>query len=212
MTNVKICGIKTQKSLEAAVQAGARYVGFVFYPPSPRNIAPYSAKELSLTLPTGVKAVGLFVDPTDEELEHILGIVPLDMLQLHGSESPKRVQQIKDKFAMPVMKAIKIHEAGDFESVKDYEPVVDWLLFDSRPENAALPGGTGQRFDWSLLEDRTFAKPWMLSGGLTPENVAEALSQLSPTAVDVSSGVESAPGIKDPDKIKAFIDAVKNAI
>ncbi|HOO81212.1 MAG TPA: phosphoribosylanthranilate isomerase [Alphaproteobacteria bacterium] len=212
MTAVKICGLKDPENLSAATSAGARYVGFVFYPPSPRNIAADSAKELSLTLPTGVKAIGLFVNPTNEQLEHILGIVPLDMLQLHGSESPERVQQIKDKFAMPVMKATKIREPADLETVPAYEETADWLLFDSRPEAATLPGGTGHSFDWSLLAGKTFSRPWMLSGGLTPENVAEALSQLSPTAVDVSSGVESAPGVKDPAKIKAFIDAVKSAI
>ncbi|MCB1720973.1 MAG: phosphoribosylanthranilate isomerase [Alphaproteobacteria bacterium] len=212
MTAVKICGLKDAENLKTAIKSGARYIGFVFYPPSPRNIAPDSAKELSLSLPTGVKAVGLFVDPTNEQLEHILGIVPLDMLQLHGSESPQRVQQINNKFAMPIMKAIKIREPADLDQISAYEPVVDWLLFDSGPENATLPGGTGQRFDWSLLAGKTFSKPWMLSGGLTPENVAKALSQLSPTAVDVSSGVESAPGIKDAEKIKAFIAAVKSAI
>lgn len=207
MTAVKICGLKDVVNLKAATAAGARYVGFNFYRPSPRYIAPDSAKELSLSLPTGVKAVGLFVDPSDEELAQICGIVPLDMLQLHGNESPERVAEIRTRSAMPVMKAFRIREAGDFDPVKDYEPIVDWLLFDSRPENASLPGGTGHSFDWTLMTGKTFSKPWMLSGGLSPQNVGEALKQLSPTALDVSSGVESAPGIKDADKIKAFIKA-----
>lgn len=211
MSEVKICGLSEPQTLNAAIKAGARFIGFVFYPPSPRNIAPNTAKELALSLPTGVRSVGLFVDPTDEQLEETLGIVPLDMLQLHGTETPERVKDIKEKFAMPVMKAFNIREEADFKPVRDYETVVDWLLFDSRPETAALPGGTGQSFDWSLLAGKTFSKPWMLSGGLTPENAGRALAQLSPDALDVSSGVESAPGLKDTAKIEAFIAAVRQA-
>lgn len=212
MTDVKICGLSKPETLAAAINAGARYVGFVFYTPSPRNIAPDTAKELALAVPTGVRNVGLFVDPTDEQLEETLGIVPLDMLQLHGQESPARIAEIKAKFAMPVMKAINIREAADLNTVPAYEAVIDYLLFDSKPEKSTLPGGTGEKFDWTLLAGRTFSKPWMLSGGLTPENVADAIAQLSPTAVDVSSGVESTPGTKDAAKIKAFIEAAKTAI
>lgn len=208
---VKICGLRAPETLSAAIESGARFVGFVFYPPSPRNIAADTAKELSLQIPTGVRAVGLFVDPTDEHLSDTISIVPLDMIQLHGNESAERVKEIKERFAMPVMKAINLREASDLDNISDYEAVADWLLFDSKPETADLPGGTGERFDWSLLAGKTFSKPWMLSGGLTADNVSEALSQLSPDAVDISSGVESARGVKDAEKIKAFIEAVKSS-
>lgn len=208
---VKICGLSTPETLSAAIEAGARFVGFVFYPPSPRNVSANTAKELSLQIPTGVRAVGLFVDPTDKQLSDTIGIVPLDMIQLHGNESAARVKEIKERFAMPVMKAINLREASDLDTIGDYEAVADWLLFDSKPETADLPGGTGQSFDWSLLTGKTFSRPWMLSGGLTADNVGEALSQLSPDAIDISSGVESTRGVKDAEKIKAFIKAVKLA-
>ena len=201
-TQAKICGIKTPDILEAAIDAGARFVGFVFYPPSPRHVEIDIAKELALMLPTGVKGVGLFVDPTDEELEAVLGKVQLDMIQLHGDESVERVTEIKDKFAMPIIKAFPVREASDITDSKPYEDIVDWMLFDSSA------GGSGKTFDWPLLQGKTFSKPWMLSGGLTPNNVANALTLLSPNAVDVSSGVESTRGVKDADKIKAFLAAI----
>jgi phosphoribosylanthranilate isomerase len=202
---VKICGLKDPETLKAATDAGARYIGLNFYPPSPRYITPETARQLAAQIPTGVRAVGLFVNPTDQQLTETLGKVPLDMLQLHGNESPQRINEIKAKFAIPLMKAINIRETADLNNIPQYEAVADWLLFDSKPQNATLPGGTGQSFDWSLLEGKTFSRPWMLSGGLTPENISNALDQLSPTALDVSSGVESAPGVKDPEKIKKFI-------
>ena len=201
---VKICGIKTPDILEAAVSSGARFVGFVFYPPSPRYVEADTAKELSLMLPTGVRSVGLFVDPTDEQLDNVLGIVPLDMIQLHGGETPARVAEIKQKYAMPIIKAFCVSCAADIEAARAYEGAVDWLLFDGKS------GGSGQSFDWSLLAGQAFLKPWMLSGGLTLENVGEALSVLSPNAVDVSSGVESSRGVKDIAKIADFISATKN--
>ncbi len=209
---VKICGLTTPDTLTAAINAGARFIGFVFYEPSPRNIALDTAKELALQIPTGVRSVGLFVNPTDEQLGETLGKVQIDMIQLHGDESPERVAEIKARYNLEVMKAINVREESDLEAIPSYEAVVDWLLFDSKPEQATLPGGTGQNFDWSLLKGKSFSKPWMLSGGLTAKNVGEALAQLSPDAVDVSSGVESAPGAKDAEKIKAFIAAVKTAI
>lgn len=208
-TAVKICGIKEPESLKSAVEAGARYIGFVFYPPSPRYVARETAKELALMLPTGVKAVGLFVDPSDEELEQVLGHVQMDMIQLHGSETRERVAAIKAHFAMPVMKAVAVSCAKDIENAAQYEAVADWVLFDAKAAEGNLPGGTGKSFDWSLLQGKAFHTPWMLSGGLTAENVVEALSMLHPAAVDVSSGVESARGVKDPAKIRAFLDAVK---
>lgn len=202
---VKICGIKTPDILEAAVSAGARFIGFVFYPPSPRHVGADTAKELSLMLPTGVRSVGLFVDPTDEQLDDVLGIVPLDMIQLHGSESVERVAEIKQKYAMPIIKAFCVSCAADIDAARAYEDVVDWLLFDGKS------GGSGISFDWNLLSNQGFSKPWMLSGGLTPENVVEALSALSPEAVDVSSGVESTRGVKDASKIVDFIEAAKTS-
>ncbi len=204
ITQVKICGIKTLDILNAAISSGARFIGFVFYPPSPRHIDIDTAKELTLMLPTGVRAVGLFVNPTDEQLDIVTGRVQLDMLQLHGNETPERVKQIKDKYTLPIIKAFPISTEKDIEQIHLYENIVDWLLFDN------ISGGSGKKFDWSLLENQQFFKPWMLSGGLNPDNVAKALNILSPNAVDVSSGVESARGIKDPQKVKTFIRAVQN--
>ncbi len=209
-TAVKICGLSTPETLAAAVEAGARYIGFVFYPPSPRNIEIDTAKELTLQIPTGVRAVGLFVNPTDEQLENILGKVGLDMIQLHGDETPTRLSEIKDKTKMPVMKAIRVSDERDLAQVNEFEATADWLLFDAKSPDEY--GGTGHSFEWNILKGRTFSKPWMLGGGLTAENVAQALSILSPTAVDVSSGVEGEKGVKDIGKIKAFINAAKNAI
>ena len=209
MTKVKICGLKDRKSLDSAVNAGADFIGFVFYPPSPRFITPEQASVLKQAIPSGVKAVGLFVDASNEEIETAAKILPLDMLQLHGSESAERIKDIKARFSLPVIKAIRIGGAQDLDSIQDYEECTDWLLFDARPENAILPGGTGQVFDWTLLSKKTFQRPWMLSGGLTAQNVSQALSCLQPDAVDVSSGVESAPGIKKPEKIRDFINTIK---
>ncbi len=210
MADVKICGIKDQEALDTAIEAGVRYVGFVFYPDSPRYIDPAEAKILAESIPKSVRRVGLFVDPGNKQLEKFLSIVPLDMVQLHGDETPQRVIEIKELTSKPVMKAIRIATKYDMEELEDYEAAADWLLFDSKPAGASLPGGTGQSFDWSILKDKTFRKPWMLSGGLTEENVVDALSLLNPKVVDVSSGVESEKGIKDPEKIRNFINIVKS--
>ena len=206
---VKICGIKTIDALEAAVEGGARFIGFVFFEASPRNIEVDIARELVSMIPAGVSSVGLFVDPSDEELEHVLKHVQLDMIQLHGTETPKRVREIKKRFKLPIMKAFSVSTAQDVVRVYAYEDVADWYVFDAKAqEGSRVPGGTGQSFDWALLAEEDFDKPWMLSGGLTLENVEQALMILSPTAVDVSSGVESSRGEKDPAKIKAFLEAV----
>lgn len=203
---VKICGIKTPEALSASVEAGARFIGFVFYPPSPRHVEIDIAFELVQMLPTGVWAVGLFVDPTDEQLAAVTGRVQLDMIQLHGAESKERVEDIKQKFGLPVMKALAIGSADDLQKIAQYEEVVDWVLCDTpSPQH----GGSGQSFDWSLLKGYEFQKPWMLAGGLKPENVGEAIKMLHPTAIDVSSGVESARGVKDETKIQAFLAGVK---
>ncbi len=210
MTDVKICGLSTPETLQTAIESGARFVGFVFYPPSPRHVSVDIAANLARSLPTGVRSVGLFVDPDDETLVKVTGSVPLDMIQLHGDETPERVSAIKALTHLPVMKAIRVASAADLEGVEEFENVADWLLFDTKLENADLPGGTGHSFDWNILAGREFKKPWMLAGGVTAENVTEALSILSPNAVDVSSGVESSRGVKDSEKIRTFIQAVKN--
>lgn len=211
MTDVKICGLSTPETLAAAASGGARFVGFVFYPPSPRNVSFDVAYELARAVPTGVRSIGLFVDPDDEMLERIVTGIQLDMIQLHGDETPERVTEIKERFSMPVIKAIRVANKYDLEDVDAYEAVADWLLFDAKPAGADLPGGTGESFDWNILKGRRFKKPWMLSGGLDVDSVAEALSILSPNAVDISSGVESSRGVKDPAKIQAFIQAARAA-
>ena len=211
MTDVKICGLSTPETLQAAIEAGARFVGFVFYEPSPRNISLDIAAELARSVPTGVRTIGLFVDPGDEDLTRITSGVPLDMIQLHGNETPERITEIKSLTHLPAMKAIRVSNAEDLADIDAFEAAADWLLFDAKTENTDLPGGTGESFDWNILADRKFQKPWMLAGGVTTENVVEALSILSPTAIDVSSGVEAVRGVKDVGKIKSFIKAVKAA-
>lgn len=204
MTQVKICGITDATSLKAACDKGARFVGLVFYPPSPRNLELDIAAQLSRQIPTGVRTVGLFVDPSDQQLESVLSMVQMDMIQLHGKESRTRVAEIRKRFGLDVMKAIKLNSQSDLRQIADFRPVADWLLFDAG-------AGDGKTFDWSLLDDYTDPTGrWMLAGGLTPGNVAEAIRALSPPAVDVSSGVESQRGKKSPDKIKAFLKAAKN--
>ncbi len=209
MTQVKICGIKTPAALEASVSAGVRFLGFVFYPPSPRHVSFDTAFHLAKTVPTGVRSVGLFVNPGDETLERIVTGVQLDMIQLHGDESPARVVEIKARYNIDVMKAIPVATPEDLTQISAYEDVADWLLFDTKSESD-MPGGTGQSFDWALLSGRDFKRPWMLAGGINDTNVNGALSVLRPSAIDVSSGVESAPGVKDVNKIKSFIKQVKS--
>lgn len=212
MTDIKICGLKEMAHIRLAASLGARFVGLVFYPKSPRAISPMQAQQLAAQAPD-ISKVGLFVNPSDAELQPFMRNKTLDMLQLHGDESPKRVAEIRALSGLPVIKALKLADPHDLEAVGPYEEIADWLLFDAKPPQGSqsLPGGNGFVFDWTLLKNRTFKRPWMLSGGLTPDNVAAALKVLSPAAVDVSSGVETAPGEKCPDKIRAFIQAVKKA-
>jgi phosphoribosylanthranilate isomerase len=207
----KICGLNTPGAVAAAVAGGARFVGFVFYPPSPRAVTPARAAGLANAVPAGVLRVGLFVDPDDATLDTTLGAVPLDMIQLHGSESPGRTAEIGGRFGRPTMKAIKVRDTGDVASAGAYDGHADWLLFDAKPPTTmrgALPGGNALSFDWHLLAGRTWQRPWMLSGGLNAENVAEAVAITGARAVDVSSGVEARPGEKSPALITAFLDAV----
>ncbi|MDD3020322.1 MAG: phosphoribosylanthranilate isomerase [Alphaproteobacteria bacterium] len=209
MTDVKICGIKEKNHLDIAAQAGARFIGLVFYPKSPRFIDPEMARLLSRSAPTGVRMVGLFVDPDDAWLSHVLGAVPLDMIQLHGGESPVRVQEIRAHHHVPIIKAIPVAQPEDLEKTQEYEQVADWLLFDSKSQKSSVSGGSGISFDWKILEGKRFKRPWMLSGGLNSENIGEALSFLHPDAVDVSSGVESEVGVKDPSRMIEFLKQVR---
>ena len=197
--------------MRAAVEGGARAVGFVFYPPSPRAVTADIAAELARMLPTGTRAVGLFVDAGDDHIRAVTARVPLDLLQLHGDEPPRRVAEIKDRFGLPVMKAIRIATAADLAPLPEYEIVADWILFDAKaPANVrALPGGTGIAFDWQLLRGLKIARPWMLSGGLTAQNLAEAVGLTGAKMVDVSSGVEDRPGVKSVARIQEFLAAAK---
>ena len=208
----KICGLKDRTAIQAAVDGGARYVGFVFYSPSPRAVTPAQVQKLSKSIPPSVIMVGLFVDPGDKFLQDVLEHVALDFIQLHGGEDPNRVRTIKALTNCPVLKAGKVANGADVDGAVDYDGLADMLLFDAKaPKNMhdALPGGNGLVFNWILLANRHWRSPWMLSGGLDPENVSQAVSLTRAQAVDVSSGVESAPGEKDPAAIKAFLDAVK---
>jgi len=210
--DAKICGLSTADALHAAIRGGARFVGFVFYPASRRNVTPELAAALAALVPEGVTRVGLFVDPTDAELGGVLERVPLDLLQLHGSEDPRRVADMRARFGKPVMKAIYIAAPEDPDAALPYLDVADWLLFDAKPPRGdpkALPGGNGLAFDWKLLGGRHWSKPWMLSGGLTAKNVAEAVGTTRARAVDVSSGVEIKPGLKDLPKIEEFLAKVR---
>ncbi|MDZ5646880.1 phosphoribosylanthranilate isomerase [Nitrospirillum sp. BR 11828] len=213
----KICGINHPEALTAAVDGGARYIGLVFFARSPRNVSLPLAAELARMVPTGVRTVGLFVDPSDDFLDQALAQVPLDLIQLHGEETPERVAAIRAAHRLPIMKALKVETAADLDAASAYEPVADMLLFDAKPPaklpNGApvLPGGNGVAFDWTLLTGRRWSKPWMLSGGLTPDTVAEAIRISGADAVDVSSGVEDRPGHKDPALVRAFLDAVRGA-
>ncbi|MBY6067247.1 phosphoribosylanthranilate isomerase [Leisingera aquaemixtae] len=206
---VKICGLSTPQDVAAVAAAGAAYAGFVFFPKSPRNVSIAQAAALAIEAPMGLCKVALTVNASDAELDAITGAVPLDMLQLHGRESPERVAEVRARYGLPVMKAVGIADAADIPQIALYEQVADQLLIDAKPpKEAELPGGNGLAFDWRLLAARKYwQKPWMLAGGLTPENVAEAIRMTGARQVDVSSGVESAPGEKDADLIEAFTKA-----
>jgi len=211
---IKICGIGSHEALETAAEAGASHIGLMFYPPSPRAVAVELAAELADAAPQGVKRVGVFVDPDDALLEATLAAVSLDLVQLHGREAQARVDAVRQTFGKPVIKAVPIADPDDVAAAHGYEEVADFLLFDAKPPKSmprSLPGGTGLTFDWRLIAGETWGVPWILAGGLTPENVAEAIARTGARFVDVSSGVERSPGVKDPKKIKAFIEAARSA-
>jgi phosphoribosylanthranilate isomerase len=207
-TRVKICGLREAAHVEAAVRGGAAYVGFVFFPKSPRNLTFADAARLAAAVPPGVATVALTVDADDAALDALLAEVPVDVLQLHGHESVARVGQVRARFGLPVMKAVGVAGEEDLPALEAYGRVADQLLVDAKPPNGAeLPGGNGLAFDWRLIAGRRWPVPWMLAGGLTPDNVAEAIRLTGARQVDVSSGVESAPGVKDAALIAAFLKA-----
>ncbi|WP_299424431.1 phosphoribosylanthranilate isomerase [uncultured Shimia sp.] len=210
---VKICGLKEPAHVAAAAEAGAAYVGFVFFEKSPRNVGITQARDLAVEAPVGVAKVALTVNADDAFLDKLVEAVPLDMLQLHGSESPERVAEVRTRFGLPVMKAIGIADAEDVAKIDTYGAVADQLLVDAKPpKTAELPGGNGLSFDWRLVNRKYWPRPWMLAGGLTADNVAEAVKMTGARQLDLSSGVESAPGVKDIGMIRAFMKAVENAL
>ncbi|WP_347139927.1 phosphoribosylanthranilate isomerase [Paracoccus sp. SSK6] len=210
MAQVKICGLRRPEHIAAAAEAGARYVGFVFFPKSPRAVSVTEAADLMPHVPVGVARVGLFVDPDDAMLNATLAQVPLDIIQLHGTETPDRVAAVKALTGLPVMKSVGLSDPSDLPALTDYGLVADMLLVDAKPPKGAdLPGGNGLSFDWRLLVGRKWLRPWMLAGGLTAQNVAEAIRLTGAPAVDVSSGVEIEPGVKDEGLIRAFVAAAQ---
>ncbi len=204
--DVKICGLTTPEAVTAAVDGGARYIGFVFFPPSPRSLTPSRAADLLASTQPGPSRVGLFVDADDALLDDVLASVALDMVQCHGAETPERVAEIKGRYGVRVIKALPIAVAEDLVPARAYEDVADMLLFDARPpKGATRPGGNARAFDWSLVRDREWRLPWLLAGGIDADNVAEAVLASGAPGVDVSSGVEDRPGVKNPAKIRALL-------
>ena len=211
---VKICGLDRSETVDGAVDAGAEMLGFVFYPPSPRNLTASAASGLTKRVPASVKRVGLFVDPTDEMITTVLNQNALDLIQLHGNEPPERVAEIKEITSLKVIKVLKVTDIGDLKYVSIYQGVADWLMFDAlapKDMKGALPGGNALSFDWNILAHANIPTPWILAGGLNLENVKEAMSTSGAKVVDVSSGVEKTPGVKCVEKIQSFIQAVKEA-
>ncbi len=207
--SVKICGLKDLRGLHAAVEAGASFLGLNFFRRSPRYVTLEQAAELSAEVPRGVKIVGLFVNPSDAELQAVLNVARLNMIQLHGKETPARVDEVRKLTGLKVMKALGIATARDVVEAQQFEGHADWLLFDAKaPAEATRPGGNAVAFDWTLLKTYGGKTPWMLAGGLTRANVTAAIKASGARAVDVSSGVETRPGIKSPARIRAFIKAV----
>lgn len=207
---VKICGLTRPSDIDVLVRVRAAYFGLNFFPPSPRAVTPAQARAIALAAPPGLARVGLFVDAEDSVIEAVLDQVPLDIVQLHGHESPNRVAGVRARFGLPVMKAVGIATEAELPALAEQASVADMLLVDAKPApGAALPGGNGLAFDWRLIAGRRWPVPWMLAGGLTPENVVDAIRLTGARQVDVSSGVESAPGIKDPARIEAFMAALQ---
>lgn len=210
--DIKMCGLKTDATLDAALAGGASHVGFIFFPKSPRNIEPTEAGRLRVAARGKAKAVAVTVDADDDLLDRIVSAMAPDMLQLHGSETPERVAAVKARYGLPVVKAFSVREAADLKAIEPYRGIADRFLFDARPpKGSELPGGNGIAFDWSLLAAIPVGTAYFLSGGLNAGNIGEALRVADPPAIDISSGVESAPGVKDPALIQSFFRAVDDA-
>ncbi|MBL4766776.1 MAG: phosphoribosylanthranilate isomerase [Rhodobacteraceae bacterium] len=208
---VKICGLINSTSIRASVEAGAGYIGFNFFPKSPRYLTVQSAAELAALVPAGVCKVALSVNADNSLLDELTEAIPLDMLQLHGNESPERVAEVQGRYRLPVMKAVGVADESDLATLDEYMRVANQILVDAKPPKGAdLPGGNGLPFDWRLIAGRRWTVPWMLAGGLTAGNVAEAIRLTGALQVDVSSGVESAPGLKDLELIADFVTAARN--
>lgn len=209
---IKICGVRTKPIVDLAIAAGADYLGMVFYPPSPRNLSAEEGAELVKLVANRVPSVAVLVNPDDALVDHIVTIVRPDYLQLHGVESPERLAAIKVRSQRPTIKAVPVATAEDVAKASAYGEIADMILFDAKVEGASdLPGGNGVAFDWKLLSDPSVIRPFGVSGGLTPENVGEAIALCAPDLVDVSSGVERTRGLKDPELVRSFIEAAKAA-
>ena len=208
--SVKVCGLTSAAAMEDAAKAGARYAGLVFFEKSPRNVSIDQAREIALAAPIGLAKVALTVDASDDFLQAMLDKVAIDIIQLHGKETPERVREVKAKFGLPVMKAVGVADKDDLFKLDMFSEVADQILVDAKaPKGADLPGGNGLAFDWTLIQGRRWSTPWMLAGGLTPETARKAVEMTGARQLDVSSGVESAPGIKDAQKMQAFIQAAQ---
>lgn len=207
----KICGVSTPEAVRAAVEGGAAFLGFMFFPNSPRNIDPEAAARLApAARARGVKIVAVVVDPVDNEIDAIIAGLAPDLIQLHGKEPPARVREIALRTGRGIIKVVPVSEASDITAARTYEPLVEHLMFETKPpKDAERPGGLGVAFDWTLLKGQRFERPWFLAGGLNPWNVAEALASSGAPMLDVSSGIERGPGLKDPALIQAFLDAVR---
>lgn len=207
---VKVCGLRTGADVAAVAASGAAYAGFVFFEKSPRHLSVPEARALALEAPVGLAKVALTVDADDATLDEIVEAMPLDMLQLHGHESPERVAEVRARYGLPVMKALGVADESDLPAILEYSLAADQILIDAKPPKGAdLPGGNGLAFDWRLISGRHWLRPWMLAGGLTAGNIAEAVRLTGARQVDVSSGVESAPGVKDHARIAAFLKATR---
>jgi len=212
MTQAKICGLSTPETVRAALDGGAAFIGFMFFDASPRNIAPDAAGRLAAAVRSRAKTVAVTVDADDAALDRIVAHLKPDLIQLHGRETPARAREVAKRTGAGVIKVLSVSESRDLDAARDFESVVDHLMFDAKPpKDASRPGGLGASFDWDILTGRRFERPWFLAGGLDPWNVTEAISRTRAPLVDVSSGVERGAGLKDPALISAFLDAVRRA-
>jgi phosphoribosylanthranilate isomerase len=208
----KICGISTPEAVSAALEGGAAFLGFVFFEKSPRNIAPDAAWRLAQPVRGKAQVVALLVDPSDAEVDRVAEILKPDLIQLHGRETPARTRAIGQRAAAAIIKVLPVSEAADLDAAREFETVVEHLMFETKPpKDAERPGGHGKPFDWTLMAGRRFQRPWFLAGGLDPWNLTQAVQQSGAPLLDVSSGVERGPGLKDPALIAAFLDAAKRA-